>query len=151
MPGKSLQSKWQQTMRYRMVALCSIAAALLIIFPLQKYFPMGRFQHYAIGFGMFSIGQICQLLASWRLYSKWGRISFFATGVCYGTIAFIFWTNPWLDYRVAVQTESKEQFRMQLIFDYLVCNLVIIICWLKCWSEELKKQKEELGVSDLNS
>jgi hypothetical protein len=141
MLSESWRAAWQRTGRYRAVALCSAAALLLLCLPLQRYFPMGRFQHYSIGFAVFALGQLLQSALSWNSYSKWGRASLLATGVCYGAIALIFWTNPWLDYKVAVQTEGKERFRIQLIAEYLTCNALIFICWTKCWSQELKKKQ----------
>jgi hypothetical protein len=139
----TLRHLWKRSSRYRIVFACTVLAAIFLIMPLQRQFPMGRYQHYSFGIGLFGLGYILQLVVSWPSLPRWGRVSYLLTGIFFQVVAWVFWTNPWLDLKVAVQTAAKEQLRSKLLVEYLMSSLVIALCWLKWWSQEMGSKQQK--------
>lgn len=106
---------------------------------------MGRYQHYAIAIFTFSLGYLLQIPLAWRQLSFWAKLSYGMTGVFFASVATVFWFNPWLDWKVAVQTEDKEQFRRTLMVSYLLFSLLVGVIWIKWFNEEnkLKRRKTQ--------
>lgn len=104
--------------------------------PLQKYFTMGRYQHYGITISIFGLGYLLQTIWSWRTFTKWARISYLSTGLFFSTVGMTFYTNPWLDSRMSMQTADKELWKNIFIAVYVLITLAIVSIWLKWIKEE---------------
>ncbi|HEY9784131.1 MAG TPA: hypothetical protein V6D17_01930 [Candidatus Obscuribacterales bacterium] len=134
-----------KTKRYHLVVLSAVLALLSLGTPIQQFVSIGRYQHYAIAIGLFSLGYIAQALYSWKEIGRWARISYFATGFFFMSVSVIFYLNPWLDYKVAVPTEEHDRFRNLLVAVYLVLSLALTCVWLKLAHEDNKaRQREKL-------
>lgn len=136
---------WTRSSRYRAVFLLLILSVIALSVPLQHYISLGRYQHYAIGIALLGSGHVLQVLVSWKQFPTWGRISVLLTGVFLLGVAYVFWSNPWLDVKVAVQTEGREELRSQMLFAYMCSAAAIVLCYLKWRSEErrIKQQKSD--------
>ena len=71
-----------------------------------------------------------------------GKILPLDHGAFLEAVAYVLWTNPWLDWRVAVQTESRDPQRIHLLLEYMVSVSFIWICWLWLWIKEMRTKKK---------
>ncbi|HEY9776245.1 MAG TPA: hypothetical protein V6C81_20955 [Planktothrix sp.] len=141
MANSQMHESWSKYSHYRvLVPFVAVALATPFI-PLQRMITLGRFQHYAIALGILSFGYFVHCGYTWTRLMKWGRIATFVTGLFFASIAYIFWTNPWLDLRVAVQTDERDRFRLYLMIAYLVSATAIFLIWNCCRKEEQMRDK----------
>ena len=119
-----------------MIGIFSAIAIATYLTPLQKYFTMGRYQHYGITISIFGLGYLLQTIWSWRTFTKWARISYLSTGLFFSTVGMTFYTNPWLDSRMAMQTADKEFWKTIFIAIYILITIAIVSIWLKWIKEE---------------
>jgi hypothetical protein len=134
---------WTRSSRYRALIFLSVLGAVALSVPLQHYISLGRYQHYAIGIALIGAGHLVQVLLSWKNYPRWGRISLLLTGVFLLLVAYVFWSNPWLDVKVAVQTEGKEELRSKLLSAYMCSAIVIFLSYIKWRAEEHRIKQEK--------
>jgi len=127
---------WHKAQRYCMIGLFSAIATGAYLTPLQKFFTMGRYQHYVITISIFGLGYLLQTIWSWRTFTKWARISYLSTGLFFSTVGMTFYTNPWLDSRMSMQTADKELWKNIFIAVYVLITLAIVSIWLKWIKEE---------------
>ncbi len=127
---------WHKAQRYCMIGLFSAIATGAYLTPLQKFFTMGRYQHYGITISIFGLGYLLQTIWSWRTFTKWARISYLSTGLFFSTVGMTFYTNPWLDSRMSMQTADKELWKNIFIAVYVLITLAIVSIWLKWIKEE---------------
>ena len=145
MANSRLQESWLRYGHYRVLLPFVFIAFITPLVPLQKLLPLGRFQHYAIALALLSLGYCIHCIYTWKRLLPWGRVASVGTAIFFGSIAAIFWENPWLDYRVAVQTHEREEFRAILMSGYLLSALIILAAWNRCRKEEAKSEKHEAG------
>jgi len=127
---------WRRAQRYCMIGIFSTIATAAYLTPLQKYFTMGRYQHYGITISIFGLGYLLQTIWSWRTFTKWARISYLSTGLFFSTVGMTFYTNPWLDSRMSMQTADKEFWKTIFIAVYILITIAIVSIWLKWIKEE---------------
>lgn len=136
----------RRQLRNQEISLAALLAAFALrMFPLQHHVTMARFQHYGLCLYVWSLGFFLQVIWSWRSLTIRGRASLLATGFYIGLFGIIFYQSPWLDVRMAVQTEEEDYLR---IFYILLCaflGFVVFVLWL-AWILERKgcldKEKE---------
>jgi transcriptional regulator with XRE-family HTH domain len=102
---------------------------------------MERAQHYGIAISCFGIGYFFQTLVSWKRLGKWGRVSYITSFTFFALVGLAFYMNPWLDYRVSIQTSENEATKGILIVCYLFCSLAVVASWVKWILEEHKKEE----------
>lgn len=122
-----------------------LAGLALFRIPLQHHFTLARFQHYGICLGVWSLGFIFQVIWSWKGLSKLGRASLISTGIYLGAFAFIFYYSPWLDTRMAVQTDEQDMLRITYATVGAVLGGFTVLVWL-IWLFE-RKGAENAGPS----
>jgi hypothetical protein len=131
----SATKSYRKTMRYHAIAFFGIVALATLFLPIQNWISLGRYQHYGIVIFIFGLGYVVQIAYAWTLLSKWTKISYLATGLFFTSVGLVFYANPWLDYKVAVQTEEKDRFRGFLVCFYVTFSLAIVGIWVK-WLHE---------------
>ncbi len=127
--------------RHSIVLSGGLIGLFILFTPIQHYVPLGRFQHYGLAIGCFGLGYFFQTLASWKRLGKWGRISYMTSFTFFALVGLAFYMNPWLDYRVSIQTSQNEATKGILIICYLFCSLAVVGSWIK-WILEENKQAE---------
>ncbi|CAN5486403.1 hypothetical protein BH11CYA1_BH11CYA1_20660 [soil metagenome] len=132
----SIAILWHKAQRYCMIGIFSAIATGVYLTPLQKYITMGRYQHYGITISIFGLGYLLQTIWSWRNFTKWARISYLSTGLFFSTVGMTFYTNPWLDSRMSMQTAEKEFWKNIFIAVYVLITIAIVSIWLKWIKEE---------------
>lgn len=138
----SLKELFNKTRRYHLLVPLAAAAAVTLMVQVQHLVSLGRYQHYALAIGLFALGYLLQAVYSWRDTPTWTRVSYIATGSFFMSVAIIFYQNPWLDFKVAVQTEDRERFRSLLVCIYLSLSFVLAAIWFKMIHEDSKLKKK---------
>lgn len=143
----TLSAVWRRSQRYCMIGLFSAIATGVYLTPLQKYFTMGRYQHYGITISLFGLGYILQTIWSWKTFTKWARVSYLSTGVFFAIVGMTFYENPWLDARMQMQRSDQEAWKIGFVGLYVLSTIAIISVWMKWIKEEtaakkLPKEKE---------
>lgn len=134
----SISKLWKKTSKYRCILLMSCVALVSLRVPLQNYISLGRYQHLGIAIFLFGMGYVIQLIWSWKTFSRWARISNAATGAFFCSVGMVFYSNSWLDTRIAVQTPEREVCRYALVVAYVFFGFVIAAIWLKWIHEDTK-------------
>lgn len=134
---------WQRTSRYRFIILFAALAVVALTTHLQQWMTLGRYQHYGIGIVIFGIGYLVETLLSFKKLTKWTKISYIATSGFFISVGIVFYNNPWLDAKVAVQTEYHDRMRAILISFYLLYSLVLTAIWVKLAYEDGRKKGAE--------
>src|SRR5690606_22734862 len=99
---------WQASSRHIMVLLFAALALWVLQTPLQRFISLGRYQHYGIAISVFGLGYLAQTIFSWRRLKAWGIAAYTSTGIFFSSVGLVFYLNPWLDYKIAVQTPEDE-------------------------------------------
>jgi hypothetical protein len=133
-----MQKLWRKTSRHRLVILFSAFAAVAYCVPLQKYFTMGRYQHYGLAIGLFGLGYLLQTIWSWKVFTHWARMAYLSTGIFSLTVGLTFFYNPWLDTKMALQTRANEHLRPVLMALYLLFSLYVGAVYARWIKEENK-------------
>lgn len=123
-----------------MVLVGMMLAVVAVSFPLQHHMTLSRFQHYAIGISIWALGYLIQLAISWRALGAWGRATLVYACFYMASIAFVIYTNPWLDHTVQLQTNSQGAATR----DFLVgfgAETVLLAVMLLVWNAEEKKRR----------
>jgi len=139
-----LKKTYMSLARHFIVLAGGLVGLGLLFVPLQKYMPLGRFQHYGIAIGCFGIGYFLQTLFSWKKLNKWARISYITSFSFFVLVGLAFYLNPWLDYRVSIQTAENESTKGILIICYLFCSLAVVGSWVKWILEENKLAENQV-------
>jgi hypothetical protein len=120
-----------------------LALAVLAV-PLQLYMPLGRYQHYGLSVFLLGLGYIIQLVWSWprlRTSPRWG---YGMTGIYLISIGLVLYSNPWLDSRVGVMTEGKENLRSAIGWLYTILGLPLVYIYLE-WIQDEQDQRKKKG------
>ncbi len=109
-PSKmTLLSVIKTQLRHQEINLVMFLAGLALFrIPLQHYFTLARYQHYGICLAVWAMGFVFQVIWSWKSLTKLGRASLLSTGIYLAAFALVFYYSPWLDTRMAVQTEEQD-------------------------------------------
>jgi hypothetical protein len=137
-----LQTIGKQLQHQMILLTTSGAAFALLKFPLQHHFILSRFQHIGICMAVFALGYFLQTVWSWRSLTVIGRSCLLATGSFIGLFAWISYESPWLDARMAVQTEEQELLKLLYIFLFALLGSIIAIFWLAWILEKRIATKE---------
>lgn len=117
----------------------SFALAIIIfICPIQHYLSIGRYQHYGLAVFVWGMGYLLQTIWSWRKRRWWSRLSYLFGGTYLASLGMIFYANPWLDPKFAVQTSDQLILQFWMSRLYLVLLLPLLLVWLMGFIEELK-------------
>ena len=116
------------------IAFLGLGAAVAAT-PLQHYVSMARYQHWGLAVFIFGLGYIIQLVWSWRHLGLWTRLSMFWSGLYISSAGMIFYANPWLDTRFAVETAGQEEFRQKLIYIFAGMTAPAILFWQRSYQE----------------
>ncbi len=127
-------SNWLKRFKQRLqrnffIILFAAFALLLLNIPLQHFIALGRYQHYGMAFFLLGLGYFLHTIWLWSRTRFWARISYLMIGIFFCYVGQVFYANPWLDWKTAVQTEDKVQAREQ-IFSYFLCFVVLISIFL---------------------
>ncbi len=133
-----MQNLWRKTNRHRLVIFFSALAAAVYCVPLQKYFTMGRYQHYGLAIGLFGMGYLFQTIWSWKVFTHWARMAYLSTSLFSLTVGLTFFYNPWLDSKMALQSRANEQTRPVLMGLYLLFSLYVGAVYARWIREENK-------------
>jgi len=139
-----LKKVYMSLARHFIVLAGGLIGLWLLFTPIQKYMPLGRFQHYGIAIISFGLGYFFQTFVSWKRLGKWGRISYITSFSFFVLVGLAFYLNPWLDYRVSIQTSENESTKGILIVCYLFCSLAVVGSWVKWILEENKKAENQV-------
>jgi len=131
MASHGVQKLWRATSRHLLVLTFALAALLVIFTPIQHFIALGRYQHYGISIFLFGAGYLAQSVWSRKRLKKWARIAYTATGLFFTSVGLVFFNNPWLDFRVAIQTEEHDRIRGVLIISYLALSVLLGLIWIK--------------------
>ena len=131
--GKLINFIAKQIKNQEFVFLMLFIAVAVLRFPLQHHIALARFQHYGICLTIWASGFVLQALASWRILGPWGRATLLASASYVGIFAWIFYNSPWLDARMAVQTEEQDFLRLIYGIVCALFGLIVSIIWLR-WS-----------------
>lgn len=114
-----------------MVLLFAALALWVLQTPLQRFISLGRYQHYGIAISVFGLGYLAQTIFSWRRLKAWGIAAYTSTGIFFSSVGLVFYLNPWLDYKIAVQTPEDERTRSILILSYLIFSAMLAFIWIR--------------------
>jgi len=137
----ALSTLWRRSQRYCMIGLFSAIAVVVYLTPLQKFFTMGRYQHYGITISLFGLGYILQTIWSWKTFTKWARVSYLSTGVFFAVVGMTFYENPWLDARMQMQRSDQETWKVGFIALYVLSTIAIVSVWMRWIKEETAAKK----------
>jgi hypothetical protein len=112
------------------VVVGTLSGALSVIIPLQHYITLGRYQHYGIGIFLFGMGYGLHAIWTWRRQMLWPRVCYVYSALFFCSIGILFYGNPWLDWKVAIQTEERSFVRMIYLAVYLSLGIMLILIWL---------------------
>lgn len=141
---KSPLSFIQKHLRHQEISILMLVAAFCLLkFPLQHYFVLSRFQHYGICMYVWTLGYLLQTVWSWRQLSRRGRACLISTAIYLGSFATIFYENPWLDTRMAVETEETGVQRIFYAGLSALLGFVVCVFWLAWMLEKLSKKDED--------
>jgi hypothetical protein len=142
MANSRVRENWKNVGNYLILLLFVTLAVISLLVPLQRAISMGRFQHYAISISFVSLGVLLNAIFFYKKMLFWSRIASFASGAFFGIIAYICWTNPWLDPTIAVQTHERTVLSIVLMVSFLLGALVLMILWRKSALEVEEMQKK---------
>jgi len=141
MTGNSILDKlWGRISKYGFILAMTLIAMAAYKAPLQQFISLSRYQHVGIAIFLFGMGYVMQTIWSWRVYSKWARISNIVTSAYFCSVGLFFYTNTWLENYV-VPTPRNMLVRYGLVFIYLFLALIVSGFWLK-WAHEDNKLKD---------
>lgn len=125
--------------------------AIVLMVPLQHYISMGRYQHYGISIFLFGLGYALHCVWTWRNQPMWPRICYTFTAVFFCSVGLLFYGNPWLDWKTAVQTEEKALARTVFMGIYLFLGFLLLLVWLMTYikTRETKETKEPSETKEL--
>jgi hypothetical protein len=137
-----LLTQIKKQIQHQEIALAMFLLALCVYkFPLQHYVTMARFQHYGICLYIWALGFVLQTVWSWKYLTARGRACLISTAFYVGVFAIIFYQSPWLDIRMAVQTEENEMMRMMYAALCAFLGFIVCIFWLAWVLERNATQK----------
>lgn len=136
------ESLLSDTYRYRMIIIFGILATCIIMTPLQRYFTLGRYQHYGLSIACLGTGYLSQAIWSWRQFTKWARAAYLSTAAYFLFVGLTFYTNPWLDAKVSLQTNDQINKRSIMLVLYFVMSLALSSIWVK-WIKTSAKPKQK--------
>jgi uncharacterized membrane protein (DUF485 family) len=139
---KPKESLLSDTYRYRMIIIFGIIATCIIMTPLQRHFTLGRYQHYGLSIACLGTGYLTQAIWSWRQFTKWARAAYLSTAGYFLFVGLTFYTNPWLDAKVSLQTNDQINKRSIMLVIYFVMSLALSSIWVK-WIKTSTKPKQK--------
>lgn len=130
-------------MKSAVVFIFSTIAVVVVLCPLQLYISLSRPQHYGLAVGALGIGYILQSALSWRVFGKFERACYLATGAFFSTMASVLIQNSWLDATNSVQTEDQLELRKVILAAYLFFGLAMAGMWLALIIRNMKAQERK--------
>jgi hypothetical protein len=127
----------------------AILAFALHVIPLQRYMPLGRYQHYGISIGAFGLGYLVQGALSWRNSPTLARIGYIATTVLFCSAGLLLLSNSGLDLELSLSGEGQQRGRYVLVV-YAFFGLITSLIWLKLAQDDAKHRPPK-GESDTSS
>ncbi|MBX9689296.1 MAG: hypothetical protein K2X27_21480 [Candidatus Obscuribacterales bacterium] len=138
-------SKIKKQLQHQEITLFMFFLALCLFrFPLQHHISLARFQHYGLALYVWALGFFFQLAWSWKKLSLRGRACLLSTGTYIGFFAMVFYQNPWLDARMAVQTEGQDLLRLFFAAACVFFGFIVSVIWL-AWVLEKNDKNGEKG------
>ena len=140
---QNLLNTLKNQVRHQEICLLTFILAFATLkFPLQHHIILARYQHYGICLYIWSLGFVLQTVWSWRKLTPKGRLCLLATGAYVGSFALIFYQSPWLDSRMAIQTDEQDAFLLVYRLVCAVFGFIVSVTWL-AWLMERKTPVEE--------
>ena len=86
-----------------------------------------------------ALGFALQIIWSWRRLTIWGRITLGLSALYLGTFAIYFYSHPWLDIRVSLQTEGQSEELQLFMLAFGIFGGAVAIMWI-CWNRDERKR-----------
>jgi hypothetical protein len=118
------------------LVFCLVAIVIYFI-PLQHYLSLGRYQHYGLAIFIWGWGYIVQAIWAWKLCGNWSRGSYILAGLYLTSLGITLYANPWLEPRVALQTDVQMVWRFYISLFFILLSIPTTIVWLMGLAEEL--------------
>ena len=118
-----------------------ILAAVTVMVPLQRYMSLGRYQHYGMGLFIFGLGYTLHAIWTWSRQPFWNRACYSFTGAFFCSVGFLFFANPWLDWKTAVQTEERALLRALFLGIYLILGFLLLVVWLVAYVKSRESKR----------
>jgi hypothetical protein len=139
-------AKLNNSMSHRFKDYVLILTGLAVAFfihsiPLQLYMPLGRYQHYGLSIFALGLGYVLQIVWSWKNLKLWARLGYIGTGLYLTSIGMVLYANPWLDSRVAIMTEEKEDWKILIGWFYTFLAMPLTFIYLGWIKEDHRAQK----------
>jgi uncharacterized membrane protein (DUF485 family) len=131
-----INKQWYRARHYPLYFFGPILAFIVFLIPVQQYIPMARFQHYGLALAAWGMAYVLQTIWSWRGLGFWTRLGYLLTGLYFSSAALVFYTNPWFDVRVAVESQEQTNFRHIIGYIYLSVTLILAAIWFMSFAEE---------------
>lgn len=119
-----------------------VMAGTVLAVPLQLYYPLARYQHYGLAIFVWGLGHAVQAIWHWRTVGKWTRLGGICGGIYLTSLGLVFYANPWLDPRVAVQTETQENMRAFIGYGYTFLTIPLMLVWVESLTESYKRKNQ---------
>jgi len=128
---------------YCLVLAAIVAALVVLLTPLQLYMPLGRYQHYGLCVFVLGMGYILQIVWSWRSLKRWPRLGYTATALYLCSVGMVLYANPWLDARMAVITEQKENLRALIGWTYTIFGVILAFIYLEWMQADYRGRRRK--------
>ena len=120
-----------------------VLAVGLLSIRLQLYMPLGRYQHYGLCIFCFGLGYVVQLIWSWSHLKRWPRAGYAVTALYLTSMGIVLYSNPWLDVKVAVMTEDKENLKALIGWVYTILGLPLAYIYIEWMQEDYRIFKKK--------
>lgn len=124
------------------LVFCAVAIAIFL-FPLQLYWSLGRYQHYGLAIFVWGMGYILQLIWTWKFSGTWSRWSYILAGLYLTSLGLTLYANPWLEPRVALQTDIQVVLRFYISLFFMLFSIPTTIVWVMGLAEELREDRKK--------
>jgi hypothetical protein len=128
---------WLRSRGNTLVIALGLVAIAVILFPVQHYLAVARYQHYGAALCIFASGYLLQTCVSWHDLKKWAKVSYLTTGLFFFALGVVLISNPWLDGRVSPRTEAHESLRKAIQGFYLLSGLIVTAAWFRLIYEDM--------------
>lgn len=131
----------KQIQHQEILIMFILAAIATAVIPLQRYITLSRYQHWGLALFVLGLGHFLQLIWSWKHLKIWTRLALTWTGGFMATAGLVFYSNPWLDTRVAIASEAADEARPILAGIFAALAIPLVIFWVKSL-QEVKERSE---------
>jgi glucan phosphoethanolaminetransferase (alkaline phosphatase superfamily) len=130
-----------------LVFLALLCAVAVQQFPLQRHIEISRLQHYSLAAYVVALGFMLQMVWSWRHLTTWGRVTLGCSSAYLGTFAMYFYSSPWLDSRVSLQTEGQSTELQMYLIIFGVVGAFVGILWI-IWNIDERRRSRGVRKND---